>query len=271
MANVAANDLTDHGEIYPERGSLPYFGVISFIAAIGGLLFGFDTAVISGTEKFLTDQFGLTDIQLGWLVSSALVGCVIGAGIGGPLSDAFGRKRVLLLSALLFTVTGLGCAVAPSAAVITYARLIGGVGVGIASMAVPLYIAEISPPRFRGGMVSCYQLAITIGVLAAYFSNALFRELSVRSDIVAEATGLCRWMIVDEVWRAMFGAMLLPAGAFLLLLLGVPESPRWLTKQGRVVEATRILAGSAAGHRPRRPWPRSATRSLTRRAILENC
>lgn len=226
----------------PEKGSLAYFTGVCFVAALGGLLFGFDTAVISGTEPFLTKQFGLDALMLGWVVSSALFGCVIGSGIGGWLSDQFGRKSILILSAVLFTATGLGCAVAPSANVLTLARFIGGIGVGVASMVAPLYIAEISPPHLRGRMVSFYQFAITIGVLAAYFSNAMFQRLSVAAAATASGNGLYQWMIVDDVWRGMFGSMLVPAGLFLLLLIGVPESPRWLTKRGNEQQAIGILA-----------------------------
>jgi len=225
----------------PERGSLLYFTAVCFVAALGGFLFGFDTAVISGTESFLTRQFQLDALMLGWVVSSALVGCVVGSAAGGWLSDRFGRKNILVLSAVLFTATGLGCAVAPNAHVLTAARLIGGIGVGVASMVAPLYIAEISPPRHRGRMVSFYQFAITIGILAAYFSNAMFLRLSHAGASVAGG-GLYQWMVVDEVWRGMFGSMLVPAAVFLLLLMGVPESPRWLAKRRRHDHALGILA-----------------------------
>lgn len=224
-----------------ERGSLAYFGVLCFIAALGGLLFGFDTAVISGALPLLKIQFGLSPGMEGWLVASALVGCLMGAGIGGWLSDLIGRKRVLLLSAILFTLTSIGCAMAPEPHRLIAARLIGGIGVGIASMVVPLYIAEISPARLRGRMVSFYQFAITIGVLAAYLSNAALHGYSEKA--AAEAgEGFWRWMLVDEAWRGMLGTMVVPAAAFFLLLLPVPESPRWLSKQGEDRRAEAILA-----------------------------
>jgi len=224
-----------------ERGSLAYFGVLCFIAALGGLLFGFDTAVISGALPLLKIQFGLSPGMEGWLVASALVGCLMGAGIGGWLSDLFGRKRVLVLSAILFTLTSIGCAAAPEPHLLIVARLIGGIGVGIASMVVPLYIAEISPAHLRGRMVSFYQFAITIGVLAAYLSNAALHRYSETAAVEA-GEGFWRWMLVDEAWRGMLGTMVVPAAAFFLLLLPVPESPRWLTKQGEDRRAEAILA-----------------------------
>jgi len=235
----------------PQRGSLAYFSVLCFIAALGGLLFGFDTAVISGARELLVKQFGLGPAMEGWVVASALVGCLIGAGIGGWLSDRFGRKRVLILSAILFTLTSIGCAVAPGPYLLSAARLIGGLGVGIASMVVPLYIAEISPPRLRGRMVSFYQFAITIGILAAYLSNAALHGYAERLAAGA-AEGPWRWYLVDEVWRGMLGSMILPAGAFLLLLLLVPESPRWLTKQGDDRQALSILARIAGSQEAQR-------------------
>lgn len=225
-----------------EQGSTLYFGVLCFIAALGGLLFGFDTAVISGAVGFLEKQFSLSPMMLGWLVSSALVGCLIGSACGGWLSDRFGRKRVLMLSAALFVATSIGCAIAPEAHTLTLARLIGGMGVGIASMVVPLYIAEISPARVRGRMVTFYQFAITIGVLAAYFSNAALLELANHLGNTLGAAPWVRWMFVDELWRGMLGSLVVPAGLFFLLLFLVPESPRWLTKQDRDEDAYRILA-----------------------------
>jgi len=229
----------------PERGSLLYFGVLCFIAALGGLLFGFDTAVISGARELLVKQFDLGPAMEGWVVASALVGCLIGAGIGGTLSDRFGRRRILILSAILFTLTSIGCALAPEPYLLSAARLIGGLGVGIASMVVPLYIAEISPAQLRGRMVSFYQFAITIGILAAYLSNAALHGYAERSAGTA-AEGfwprIQQWILVDEVWRGMLGSMIAPAGAFFLLLLLVPESPRWLTKQGDEGQALSILA-----------------------------
>lgn len=238
-----------HDAPLPERGSLAYFTTLCLIAALGGFLFGFDTAVISGAIKMICDQFALDAVMEGWVVSSALVGCILGAAAAGWLSDRFGRKRVLVLSGLLFMFTAAGCALARDPAFLTFSRLVGGIAVGVAGMVVPLYIAEISPPALRGRMISCFQLAITIGILAAYFSNALLREISARG---AGGSPLYDWLVIREVWRAMLGSLLAPAGAFFALLLLVPESPRWLVQRGHSDRALAVLArigGRAAAER----------------------
>jgi len=225
----------------PERGSTLYFTTLALIAALGGFLFGFDTAVISGAIKSICEQFGLDEIMEGWLVSSALVGCIAGSAAAGSMSDRFGRKRVLVLSGVLFVFTALGCALARDAGFLIFSRLVGGIAVGVAGMVVPLYIAEISPPQLRGRMISCFQLAITIGILAAYFSNALLRDLSARAAL-DPTSPFAGWLVLKEVWRSMLGSLVFPAGAFFLFLLFVPESPRWLVKQNRPQEALAVLA-----------------------------
>ena len=227
--------------VLPEKGSLVYFTTVCVVAALGRFLFGYDTAVVSGTNAFVKAQFQLGPLMEGWIVSSALVGCVIGSGAAGWLSDRFGRKTVLVLSAFLFVFTSLGCAFAPGPQLLAMARLIGGLGVGVAGMVAPLYIAEISPPHIRGRMISVYQFAITIGILVAYFANALFQHLH-ETPLFETSGGLYHWMIVEEVWRGMFVSLLFPAGLFFVLALGVPESPRWLTKQGEEDRALGILA-----------------------------
>ena len=225
----------------PERGSILYLSGVCTVAALGGLLFGFDTAVISGAIGMLKTQFALNSVMEGWVVSSVLLGCITGAMAAGTLSDRFGRKRMLILAAGLFLVSALGSTIPQTPAVLIVVRLIGGLGVGFASMLAPLYISELSPPHLRGRMVALYQFAITVGVLAAYLSNAFLLHLAENySELFAQAT--VHWIFVDEMWRGMFGAEVLPAFLFLLLLLAVPESPRWLTKQQREEEATSILA-----------------------------
>ncbi|HML75514.1 MAG TPA: sugar porter family MFS transporter [Anaerohalosphaeraceae bacterium] len=212
-------------------GSLFYLSVLCFIAALGGLLFGFDTAVISGTVDSLRAQFNLSSMMEGWVVSSALLGCIIGACFAGLLSDRFGRKKILILAAVFFLVSAVGSAIPPNVTILVYARLLGGLGVGIASMLSPLYISEYSPAHLRGRLVALYQLAIVLGVLLAYCSNALIAAYA-QANCGTEAGGSMDWMFVRESWRGMFMAEALPATAFLLLLFCVPESPRWLAKQG---------------------------------------
>jgi SP family arabinose:H+ symporter-like MFS transporter len=225
---------------HEDRGSFWYLLLACLVAALGGLLFGFDTAVISGAIDQLQVQFSLSALMKGWIVSSALIGCLIGSAMAGMLSDCFGRKKILLLSAVLFTLCAVGSAIPRAPWHLVLARLIGGTGIGIASMLSPLYIAEISPARLRGGLISAYQLAITIGIVIAYFSNYGLAEVA-RLCPECYGTGIWRVVFVDELWRGMLLAGLLPAGILFGLVLFVPESPRWLRKQGRATEALDIL------------------------------
>ncbi len=224
-----------------DRGGLAYLSLACLVAALGGLLFGFDTAVISGAEGMLKVQFHLSKDMHGWIVSSALVGCLLGSAIAGTLSDRFGRKKVLLLAAVLFTLCAVGSAMPRSPWHLVVARLVGGTGIGIASMLSPMYIAEISPSRLRGGLISTYQLAITAGILMAYLSNfAIARLAAAHPDFFG--VGVWQWMFVSEMWRGMLLAGVLPAAILFVLLFFVPESPRWLTRQGRSQQAMGILA-----------------------------
>jgi MFS transporter, SP family, arabinose:H+ symporter len=226
--------------MHEDRGSVLYLSLACVVAALGGLLFGFDTAVISGAIDPLEVQYHLSSWMKGWIVSSALIGCLIGSAGAGTLSDRFGRKKILLLAAVLFTLCSIGSAIPREPWHLVVARLIGGTGIGIASMLSPLYIAEISPARRRGGLISVYQLAITLGVLMAYFSNYALAEIA-RVAPQFYGSGVWRTVFVDELWRGMLLAGLLPAGVLFGLLLFVPESPRWLSKQGRSAEALGIL------------------------------
>ncbi|MFC4211085.1 sugar porter family MFS transporter [Pedobacter lithocola] len=219
------------------NSSKMYLYLVCLVAALGGFLFGFDTAVISGTISLVKGDFGLDAVSEGWFVSCALLGCIIGVSVSGKLSDAYGRKIVLILSAFLFLISALGCMYANSFTVLIVFRLIGGIGIGVASMVSPLYISEFSPSRLRGTMVSLYQLALTIGIVTAYFSNAYLANHAgdnfsgIQSDRIFS----------QEVWRAMLGLGGVPALIFLLCLFLVPESPRWLLSKGRTDLATRIL------------------------------
>lgn len=214
------------------RRHTAYLFGISLAAALGGFLFGFDTAVISGTIGFVKTEFALSAMLEGWFVSSALVGCVLGVSVAGVLSDRYGRKKVLLLSAALFFLSAVGCMLAGEMTTLIVYRMIGGVGVGVASMLSPLYISELSPAHIRGRLVALYQLAITLGILIAYFSNAMLEAGS--------AEGMVSWLSVST-WRGMFGAETIPALLFFLLLLFIPESPRWLTMNGASDRALDVL------------------------------
>lgn len=213
----------------PSTGSMTYVFLLASVAALGGLLFGYDTAVISGAIGFLAERFQLGAVAKGWAASSALVGCMVGAASAGVLSDQLGRKRVLLVSAVAFLVSAIWAALPRTLAEFVVARIVGGFGIGAASMLSPLYIAEVSPARVRGRLVSINQLAIVSGMVIVYFVNAYIASL-----------GDTAWNVALG-WRWMFGSGALPAVVFLLLLFAVPESPRWLTKQGRDAEAMAVL------------------------------
>ena len=204
---------------------------ICIAAAVGGLLFGFDTAVISGAIPFVKTQFSLSSTAEGWLVSSGLLGCIAGVFTTGLISDRIGRKKTLLTAAITFLISGVGCAFAASFNMLVVFRLIGGIGVGMASVISPMYISEFAPANKRGRMVSYYQLAITVGILLAYFSNALVLFLS----------GNNPHGLLAEPWRMMFLIMTLPSVLFLLMLVKVPESPRWLVSVNSREEAKKII------------------------------
>ena len=203
--------------------------VVCLVAALGGLLFGYDTGVINGAIGPLKAHFALDAKWTGWAMGCALVGCAIGAGAAGVLSDRFGRKKVLIISAVLFFISAVGTAVPRTITAFIIYRILGGLGVGAASIASPMYIAEISPARIRGRMVSINQFAIVTGFLVVYFVNYF---IALQGDVAwNEQLG----------WRWMFGSEALPAFLLLVLLFFVPESPRWLTKQNRSDEALGIL------------------------------
>ncbi|MBN2293472.1 MAG: sugar porter family MFS transporter [Pirellulales bacterium] len=225
-----------------EKGSGWYLALICLVASIGGLLFGFDTAVIAGTVGFVETQFELTKLELGWFGSAALVGCVVGAAVAGVLGDRFGRKPVLITAAFFFFISALFSAIPPNFLVLIPARIIGGVGVGMASVLAPMYISEFAPPRLRGRLVAMYQLSIVLGILAAYFCNWGLLSFSQNNPAAFGGGGWLHWILVAEVWRGMFGAETLPAAIFFVLLFLVPESPRWLAKAGKTGQAARILA-----------------------------
>jgi MFS transporter, SP family, arabinose:H+ symporter len=212
---------------------------LALIASLGGFLFGYDTAVISGTLALVRRQFELNAAMEGWYVSSALVGCIIGVSGAGWLSDRYGRKMVLLLTGALFSISAIGCALSGSFTMLVWYRWIGGVGVGIASMLSPMYISEISPPSIRGRLVTLYQFAIAVGILSSYFVNSWL----LRSSDVPGFPSMPNLHLIfkEEVWRGMLGMEAVPAMAFFLMILFIPKSPRWLVVKGRKDQARQIL------------------------------
>jgi SP family xylose:H+ symportor-like MFS transporter len=212
---------------------------IALIAAIGGLLFGYDTAVISGAIGNLTVYFSLSPLQTGWAISCALAGCLAGALWADDLSTRFGRKWSMLIAALLFLVCSAGTALPEHFTAFVIYRIIGGVGVGIASMVVPMYIAEIAPAEKRGSLVAYNQLAIVVGIVVVYFVN-YFIALQGNED----------WNL-HTGWRWMFGSEAVPSLIYMLLIFFIPESPRWLVMQGKPIRAqiilTKLNGGTEAG------------------------
>ncbi len=206
-----------------------YLLKITVIGALGGFLFGYDTAVISGAIGFLETKFNLDANMKGWAVSSAILGCIMGVAIAGVIADIMGRKKALIITALLFAISAIGCAVASSFTQLVVARIIGGIGVGAASMLSPLYISEIAPAHKRGMLVSLYQLAIVLGINIVFLLNY---------SIAGSNTE--QWNIAIG-WRYMLGSEAIPAVLFLIALFFVPESPRWLSKKGRDKEALDVL------------------------------
>jgi sugar porter (SP) family MFS transporter len=196
---------------------------VTLVAAIGGLIFGFDTAIVAGATRYMKEQFSLNSLQEGWAVAVVLIGCMFGAGLAGPISDRIGRRRFMLISAVLFLVSAVGCALPRTITEFMVFRFIGGLGIGSAAVLSPLYIAEIAPARVRGALVSVNQLAIVTGILLAYFVNWIFAGAGPAN------------------WRWMYAMGAVPSVVFFLLLLGVPESPRWLVKNGREDEARTVL------------------------------
>ncbi len=209
---------------HSDEGNTLYVYFVSIVAAVGGLLFGFDTGVISGAIPFVTQHFGLNVYQEGFTVSVLIIACIIGASGVGALSDRFGEKKILIYIALLFTISAVLSALARTHLELIIARLIGGLAVGASSVLSPMYISEISPARIRGRLVSLNQFTIVLGILLTYISN---------------------WLLVDigpNNWRWMFAVEAVPAGFFIILLFLVPESPRWLAKKGNQNGAVAILS-----------------------------
>lgn len=220
--------------------NLAWVWTVSLIAALGGLLFGYDFVVIGGAKPFYEKYFHLTTpLQVGWAMSSALCGCLGGAILSGALSDRFGRKRPLILAGMIFMLSSLGTALSGSLTMFVANRMLGGVAIGLASNLSPLYIAEIAPAAIRGKLVSINQLTIVIGILAAQTIDWMIAEPvppgATAQQILASWNG-------QMGWRWMFGVTALPSLLFFLAMFSVPESPRWLASAGQKEQCRRVLA-----------------------------
>lgn len=219
--------------------NLGYLLFLSFVAALGGFLFGYDTAVISGTIAMVTQLFQLDVVQQGWYVGCALIGSIVGVAFAGILGDRYGRKKTMLLSAVLFSVSAMGCAISADFNQLVLYRIIGGVGIGVVSIISPLYISEVAVAKYRGRLVSLYQLAVTVGFLGAYLCN--FQLMDWGSGQVITGSDWFNKIFVIEMWRGMLGLETIPAVAFLIVISLVPESPRWLVLKKKEAKALKIF------------------------------
>ena len=224
-----------------------YVVFLAAVAAIGGILFGYDTAVISGTTDIVAGQFSLDELAKGWYVGCALIGSIIGVLVAGVMSDFLGRKKTMLISALMFSISAIGCAVCADLTQLVIFRMIGGFGIGVVSVVSPAYISEVAVPEKRGMLVSLYQLAITVGFLLAYLINYLVLKSAdttlVEADAVTRGADSLQFrMFNSEYWRGMLGYETLPDLLFLVVIFFIPESPRWLIVQGRYDKASSVLA-----------------------------
>ncbi|MDO6464442.1 sugar porter family MFS transporter [Pseudoalteromonas carrageenovora] len=223
-----------HSANTAENTSLIYVIFISAVAAIGGFLFGFDSGVINGTVSALGNAFNSSSVATGFNVASVLLGCAVGALAAGPLADKFGRRAIMIITAIIFAISAFGSGISESSAEFIFYRLFGGLGIGAASVLAPAYIAEVAPPALRGRLATLQQLAIVLGLFAAFLSNYL----------IADAAGSAQniLMLDTAAWRWMFWAELVPAILFLVGVLFIPESPRYLVAQGKVDDAKTVFS-----------------------------
>ncbi|BED88652.1 MFS transporter [Pseudoalteromonas sp. MM1] len=223
-----------HSANTAENTSLFYVIFISAVAAIGGFLFGFDSGVINGTVSALGNAFNSSSVATGFNVASVLLGCAVGALAAGPLADKFGRRAIMIITAIIFAISAFGSGISESSAEFIFYRLFGGLGIGAASVLAPAYIAEVAPPALRGRLATLQQLAIVLGLFAAFLSNYL----------IADAAGSAQNILMLDIaaWRWMFWAELVPAILFLVGVLFIPESPRYLVAQGKVDDAKSVFS-----------------------------
>ena len=225
--------MTSSGQAGTNTGYIIFLSVAS---AIGGILFGYDTA---GTIGSVTHQFSLDTMQQGWYVGCALIGSIIGVIFAGSLSDSIGRKKTMLIAATLFSICALGCAACSSFVQLVCFRITGGIGIGIVSIVAPIYISEVATADKRGTLVSLYQLAITIGFLAAYLVNFLIQDAA---HSATYTPGMLQHILQDEMWRGMLGSMIIPALLYLTVIFFIPESPRWQIVKGYGEKAAATLS-----------------------------
>lgn len=239
IINTGIKDATSFEGInsQPNRA---YMSFLAIVAAIGGFLFGYDTAVISGTVGQVSLLFQLDAIHAGWYVGCALVGSIMGVLCAGVLSDHLGRKKTMIISAILFSLSALLCTVAGSFNQLVMARIIGGIGIGVVSIVSPLYISEVSAPQYRGRLVSLYQLAVTIGFLGAYLVNFGLLNYS-EGGANALSHPFFRNIFREEVWRSMLGMAFIPSILFFVIIFFIPESPRWLILKRKEAKSLGIL------------------------------
>ncbi|MBB1329864.1 sugar porter family MFS transporter [Pseudoalteromonas sp. SR43-7] len=223
-----------HSANTAENTSIIYVIFISAVAAIGGFLFGFDSGVINGTVSALGNAFNSSSVATGFNVASVLLGCALGALAAGPLADKFGRRAIMIITAIIFAISAFGSGISESSAEFIFYRLFGGLGIGAASVLAPAYIAEVAPPALRGRLATLQQLAIVLGLFAAFLSNYL----------IADAAGSAQNILMLDIaaWRWMFWAELVPAVLFLIGVLFIPESPRYLVAQGKVDDAKSVFS-----------------------------
>ncbi|MGF1745449.1 sugar porter family MFS transporter [Vibrio minamisatsumaniensis] len=212
------------------KHNIAYIVRICCIAALGGILLGYDTAVISGAIGPIREHFGLTPAQTGWAVSSVVLGSIIGAVSAGTVALKYGRRSALFLSAVLFIISAIGSAIAPTFTIYVLLRIVGGVAVGIACVVSPMYMSEVAPKDFRGRAVSMFQQSAVIGQTGVFYVNYLI------------AKGMSEAWLVDVGWRWMLASEVLPATLFGCLLIMIPESPRWLVLKGQIGKAKETLS-----------------------------
>ena len=219
------------------KSRIGYVVFLSVVAALGGILFGYDTGIISGTTTAVSAQFHLDEIAKGWYVGCALVGSIIGVALAGLMADYLGRKKTMIIAAVLFSVSAFGCCVCKGISDLVIYRMIGGIGIGVVSIVSPMYISEVSPAKVRGTMVSLYQLAVTLGLLLSYFANMIIAGNADNTFASAFMTKI----MSTEMWRGMLGSEFLPDLLFFIVIFFIPESPRWLMVKGREDKALKVF------------------------------